>query len=98
MKVVPQNRSPAVLCIVTLLHMGYVCSNMEISTQCEILSQFFFLIAKIDTQEPLTLRNYLLQILYTCFVVCFVIKEMSVVEVINDETCIHNLPKRISPF
>ena len=36
--------------------------------------------------------------MYTCFVVCFVIKETSVAGILDDETCIHNLLKQICPF
>ena len=38
------------------------------------------------------------QIMYTCFVACFVVNETGVVGILDDEICIHNLPKQISPF
>ena len=53
---------------------------------------------EIDAQEPLKWRNSLRQIMYTCSVVCSVVKEMAVVGILDDRTCIHNLAKRISPF
>ena len=38
------------------------------------------------------IRNSLRQIMYTCSVVCSVVKEIGVVEILDDGTCILNLP------
>ena len=40
---------------------------------------------KIDAQEPLKLINSLQEIIYTCFVVCFVVKETSIAGFLDDE-------------
>ena len=98
MKVVPQKRPPIRLRIVGPNRMKYACSSIEMSTQREILSHLKKKISKIDAQEPLKLINSLHEIIYTCSVVCSVVKETAVVEILSDGTCINNLPKRISQF
>ena len=35
------------------------------------------------------MEKFAWQIMYTCFVVCFVVKETSVVGILDDETCIY---------
>ena len=92
MKVDPQKRPPIRLHIVGPKRMKYACSSIE------ILSQLKKKISKIDAQEPLKLINSLREIIYTCSVVCSVIKETTFVGILDDGTCINNLPKRISPF
>ena len=78
MEVVPQKRPPIRLRIVGPERMKYACSSIEISTQREILSQLKKKISKIDAQEPLKLINSLREIIYTCSVVCSVVKETAV--------------------
>ena len=56
--------------------MGYGGSSIEIWILHEILSQLKKKIAKIEPQEPLKWRNSLRQIMYTCSVLCSVVKEM----------------------
>ena len=53
---------------------------------------------KIDAQEPLKLINSCQEIIYTCFVVCFVVKETSIAGFLDDESCIHNLPSEFLHF
>ena len=98
MKVVPQKRPPIRLRIVGPKRMKYACSSIKISIQREILSHLKTKISKIDAHEPLKLINSLREIIYTYSVVCSVVKETAVVEILSDGTCINNLPKRISPF
>ena len=53
---------------------------------------------KIDAQEPLKLINSLREIIYTCFVMCFIDKETCIAGFLDDETCIHNLPSEFLDF
>ena len=65
LKIVPTKHLTAALRTVTPLSLGYGSSSIEIPIVREVSSHFFFLIAKIDAQEPLKWRNLLRKMMDT---------------------------------